>query len=366
MKKKFACLFLVFFLSLSVFITVHASLNHDYNSADEVERQLELLIELNELIMSDSIVSYNRGGEPIILPRLTLILPPAYETDRFEIGLYIDIGTLEFGDFDEIGGLASQEVPEDIIDFILTYSGIPRERANVGYSVVLRIPTLPYDYIPSGICPVWGVYRCPDLGVAGSLEKHVEIDFNEQGLITPRTTTLFIGELVSHQDWGTGTVGHPANAAGSYFFSAFHRNNLPNNRNIMRGATWIGTISRTTYNSSVDITGINTFPAGVRVSMMLPSGRTITSFRGTPRVHDNAISIRGVSGVQNTSIVNTHAVIPELNVRGMMLTYPLRTVQHGDSGAALVNGTVVLGTLSGSAFHDGRWHGLYTNVQNYN
>jgi len=73
------------------------------------------------------------------------------------IGIEFDIGEFGFGDFDEIQELArQQEIPEYFVEFILAYTGISRDMADIGFSVFLCAPMLPADYVPSGIYPIWG------------------------------------------------------------------------------------------------------------------------------------------------------------------------------------------------------------------
>lgn len=386
MKKRLTSLFLVILLVLGAITVAQASNTgselSDYEvvmlgyerkvsvfncDESEVERQLELLLELNELLSSGAIsnvVSYSRDGEPVIMPQISLILPPTYETDMFGIGLEIDIGELGFGDLDEIAEIASREVSEYVIDFIAYFSGIPRERVSVSHSVFMRTPLLPYGYIPSGICPVWGDERIVDFGDAQmeSLEHDVAI--------TPFSTTIRMGNTISIRGV-SGTAGHPTSSAGTYFISAFHSNSIPRYTDVFLNVTntRVGLVFRSIYNQSVDITGINTLMTGASMStaLPLPLGGTIGSFRGSPRNNDEVISIRAMAGVYRTRILNTNAFIPAANIAGMMVTTSLGGAQAGDSGAALIRTTdrAVMGTHSGGVFYNGSWRGLYTNVQRY-
>jgi len=72
-------------------------------------RQFERLLELAE---GTFIVPFTLDGEPINVPSINLIMPPSEFRDYFIIGL-------------------DDEETQECIDFILSYTGIPRERAHI-------------------------------------------------------------------------------------------------------------------------------------------------------------------------------------------------------------------------------------------
>jgi len=157
MKKKLLPMLLIMVLLIGTSFVVFAS-----NAYNETERQLERLHELSDLLISGadiSLASHREYGAYIAMPQLNLIAPPPYEGGNFIIGVYIDIGDLGFNDRDEIAALASESVPDEISDFILDFTGIRSENADIGFAVVLHAPLLPCDFVPSGICPVWGDER---------------------------------------------------------------------------------------------------------------------------------------------------------------------------------------------------------------
>ncbi|MCL2527981.1 MAG: hypothetical protein FWE42_06115 [Defluviitaleaceae bacterium] len=352
MKKKLISTLLILVFALSTFMLVHASIYEDYNSnikfeANTIDAQFERLSELQELLWSGDRSTIVPFGDDNLIepPRINIIAPPPYEGGQFLIGLEVDLGTLGRDDIDAINELTTKDVCEEIIDFILYFTGIPRDSVDIGYSAILRLSPVE-NYVASDICPVWG----NDLP------------------IQPRRETLFMGQRVT-VNGSTSTVGHPLNSLGNSFFTTFHRH-IPTGTPAYSphlGGRGVGFVQRTIFNETVDIAQISMAPLNVMISSQLPGGGNISNFRGTSFFGDPVISIRGFSGVQNTTIFSTNAIIPHYGIRNMILVYPVGRITNGDSGAALIRtlNRSVLGTLSGDVIHNGRHVGIYSDVQRY-
>lgn len=338
--------------------------NYEINS---IERQMERLHELKELINSPDFartVPLNANGEPLEIPNINLIAPPD-RNGHFMIGLEIDHTGLVYEDCEAMRELTRQEVPSEIVDFIISFAGIEKDQVKIGYGIFLPTLRLPHDYVVTGTCPVWGDDR-------SSIRNDEIYTENYINLQMPPPITLRIGQLDHISFLGPGTIGHPRNSNGRIYTTAVHgdarvgtivdTNSFPRNE--------IGHISRMVFHESVDIAEV-TLNSNVHLSMALPGswnwpgGINITNFRGVPRGNDNVRSIRGMSGVQESRI---HAVGASTDrAINKILIYPNGATQVGDSGAALirVSDSAVLGTRQGRFTTFGTVFGVYSNVQRY-
>ena len=335
-----------------------------------IEKQTELLHELMDLLNTPD---FARGlpihalrddnGKPIEAPPvINLIVPPADENGYFMIGLEIDHTGLGFGDWDALKELTGQQPPEVITNFILSFAGIARDLAEIGYAVVLPIPRLPSDYDISDICPVWGDER----SIAWNNDTYIENNANSQ-----ITRTLRMGQIDYIPGSGVGTIGHPRNSNGRMYVTAVHGHNVlghaaftDQNQSIM-----LGMVSRITFTSNVDIAEVTLFD-DTQISTALPGpwnwpgGNSIVNFRGVPGIDDEVRSIGGISGVRQGRIVATNATVGTRT--NQLLVYPTN-VQNGDSGSALirVSDSTVMGTASKIALVNHRVHAVYTSIQRY-
>ena len=153
-------LILVMILAFSANILAQGNNDEIYS----IEKQTERLHELRELLNSPDFthsMPLNANGEPIEVPNINLIAPPADRNGHFMIGLEIDHTGLGFEDTDALKELTGQKVPDEIINFIISFTGISRDQAEIGYSITLPISRLPADAYISRICPVWGDDRFP-------------------------------------------------------------------------------------------------------------------------------------------------------------------------------------------------------------
>ena len=133
----------------------------DYTEArtiHPVERQIELLYELMDLLYNDALVMPFHRGEQIEIPNIVSIITPSEVFDFFMIGLHID-HNYGFEDMEAMERLSKQPPPPGVAEFILNFAGIPDDKALVGYSVSFDIPRLPEGYVVTGPCPVWGDER---------------------------------------------------------------------------------------------------------------------------------------------------------------------------------------------------------------
>jgi len=316
-----------------------------------------------------SIVSRTDEWDTAVHPRISLIAPPPYENGKFMIGIGFDIGDLGFGDWDEIEELARQlTMPEGFAEFISAFTGIPIDMMDIGFSVALFAhPPEGYfpngrDYVPSGICPVWGDYR----GIV-NINEIIESDLADLDIAEPRSVDFRMGNLIVVEGWQPSTAGHPLASNGISFITSVHCTSALRRVVTRPGSSIIeGTVARAIFNNVVDITQVN-FIMSNRMSAQLPWGGSISNFRGNPQNNDPTRSIRGISGVHSARIINANATIPGTGLSNRILTYPRGNATFGDSGAALIHATLnsVLGTYNGTVFHNGQWFAFYTNVQFY-
>jgi len=372
MKKKLLSVLLVFLLVIGTSFIVFASNTTDNNNS--TERQYERLHELSEMLQSgiDIPIASHRGyGAYITMPQLSLIASPPCEDGNFLIGVSLDADVLELDDWDAIVAHTRTEVPNEIVEFILDFTGIPSENVNIGYSFSERIGVLYVgDFVPSEICPVWGD------------DRSVELYHGDQ--ISPRASMMRMGHLVVTDNMWLSTVGHPISGnTSASFISALHLGipswpQWPQMPHMLihsrtHNNALIGTLESSTFNSSVDIAIMRISVPMFQMSSEIPTfpGGFISNFRGVPRANDRVVSIRGISGPNHDAIItNPSATVPGApwpGIVNMMLVYPLGMATQGDSGAALIRTSdrAVMGTFSGRTVHNGVVFGFYTNVQNY-
>ena len=349
-----------------------------------VERQTELLHELQELLRSpdfSQFIPFASDGAPIEIPNINMIIPPfmlsyseamEYSSRHdslplpfgtaFMIGLDIDIGNLGYNDQEAIEELTRQNPPEEVIDFILSFAGIPRHLALVTYSVTMTTPRGSSDDIHSIRDNVW------NSDIDNELISYDDLSLN------PRfVDTIRMGQLDYIPGFNYGTIGHPFNGSDGIYMTSVHATGV-NFRtvylnNFRHPNPPIGFISNSIVTSSIDVARISLqIP---RISSELPggwhwpSGNRIRNYRGTPRVWDTVRSIRGRSGV-------TESVITYINMNtgtwtNKIITYPNGHSLTGDSGSALirVSDSAVLGTRRGRATLWGHSVGVYTSVLFY-
>jgi hypothetical protein len=129
--KKFLTILLV--LAVSLGMTGLTLATNDYRYDTEiysVERQKQRLHELQELVQSSQL-TVPLSSHGIVIPNINLILEPWEQRDYFIIGLEIEHDpSYEWERLEEI---ARQPVPDEIVDFILSFTGIPKENAFIGH-----------------------------------------------------------------------------------------------------------------------------------------------------------------------------------------------------------------------------------------
>lgn len=351
MKKKLISAVLCVTLVVSMFVMpVSAQVyGYEYQSVElTIEEQTERLLDLQRMLANGTLpIPLNIYGEAIEIPNINLIAPPLYGGTTFRIGLEIDTEGLAYGEWDEIIQLTSQPPQRDVVDFILGFTGIGYEMAEVAYAANFYAPPLPFDYPIPEVCPVWG------------------------DTPLPRLASLRMGNLI-YVDGVPGriTAGHPATSTGSTFLTATHRvNTLSRAVHIRVPAnqpytTRIGTVTRCTFGNNLDIAIVTLASTGSHMSTDLPWGGRISQFRAAARVNDSVRSIRGFSGVVNSTVVGINVNTETLS--NQILISPNGPSSTGDSGAALIRADgSVLGTRGGVTVMGSAHFGRYTNVTLY-
>ncbi|MCL2400061.1 MAG: hypothetical protein FWC91_10030 [Defluviitaleaceae bacterium] len=321
-----------------------------YDKLLDVEMQHERLL---ELISGNFIVPFDFDGELDIIPSVNLIVPPEGTREYFVIGVE---GTLT----------------QECIDFILFYTGIPEELANISEAYLER------QYL--------FIYTCPDTGYereTTTKPEHWEsieyIDFMQE--IVPYNATFSMGQMMDVHFLGGAigfTIGHPINSQGIRFATSLHRTAaVAAHRPVTTYLSLfqIGTVSGTVFfDQRRDVALVNT-AQNITISTVVPgAGGSITNFRATANFDDNVMSLRGRSGPQTSWVWTTNASARFTGdpwyFGDKIGIYPDRTSIGGDSGAALIRRNssadrAVLGTRSGFATIGGRRMGIYTKVTNY-
>ena len=339
--------------------SVYESGSTNMYALDGIEEQFERLYELMNILQSSRyalVVPFTDSGEPLYIPNINLIAPPHGEGGNFVIGLEIDYGSLVFGDWEAMKELSLQAPPTEVVEFILSFAGIPYDMAEVGFSIVFDIPLLPADYIITGVCPVWGD------------ERNVLSDEHSIYATYTRNIPARMGQLAHIAGIGTGTLGHPSSTSNSSrAFSSIHRNlHFPGNSVSIGRSGTPGQLRGSIQNPTIDVAAIDVMGS---VSPELPSGwhwpggnRIV--FRNTPPLDARVASLRGISGVRHSHLFRTNAIVGELRDKIITLE-ELGT--EGDSGAALIriHDSAVLGTLRSGIFFQGQRMSVYSCVQNY-
>lgn len=399
MRKRVICLFIIFTLlfgsSLAVFalqgaqaesssdVPFEEGINEELEEIQELEickQYSDFLCELSGLSEEEVInVYYDRlmdladmmmdtessiilpfMADGTVIPHINFIAPPANMREPFLIGLYIDYGDLSYSDKDALAELTSRPPPQEAIDFILNFTGIPHEMASFGFSVFMRTPLRnPSDRIEGRICPVWGESISVD-----------QVNNNAPTIVKMGQMIYFDGPFQS----GDATIGHPLDIQDKFFMTATHSNAIGHlvfflQDDVLLGK--IGTVTMSLIDLVKDIT-IVMLDAGHQISNELPSGwqwpagNLITNYTGTPSVQNVVRSIRGMSGVQQSTISHVNASFPG-SFQNKIMIFPDGNSTDGDSGAALIRmmDSAVLGTRAGYTFFNGEIRGVYTDVRNY-
>jgi hypothetical protein len=336
--------------------------NHYENIFITEEEQFNRLVDLksiSNLYNNYGIVPFFFFFFPNYMPNITFISSPSDSVDEmFNIGLEIYLEGLGYDDrhSEKMSELLNSIIPKETVDFILEFTSIPYEEANIFYSVFLETPLWPYNKpLPSDRVDIWEYYYSNR-----SFESFVNLNRN-----------MRMGEVISITGIGNLTAGHPLNANGSSFFTAPHRASL-NNTNVFvsSASARIGTIIRSIYNNRVDIAQVDVSVSNSTMSRQLPppwnwpGGINITNFRGIPNNNQEVRTLGGFSGVMTGRISNSNASVGGLQNQ-VLVTPDLG--RGGDSGAALIrlSDSAVLGTKRGAISVNGVWNMVYTNVQNY-
>ncbi|MCL1882197.1 MAG: hypothetical protein FWF81_00365 [Defluviitaleaceae bacterium] len=335
---------------------------------DCVETQLERLHELmnftiNQFDSFEYAPPFSSYSDSVEVSLINFISPPNDVHDYFSIGLNtgLDCEQITFENLDMLTEITMREPSQDVVDFILTFAGIPAGRAEISYSIILPILPLSYEEPLPEICPVWG--DVTQNNNARNIPHSTPRMGNRVRLTSPNN--VFVG---------TATVGHPLGAdrpGNLSFVSAFHRGNIVNYHafDALLPTFRMGTVTRSQANVLGDFTVINlAWSNGIASDFLpppFPSGSRIGNFRGTPRINDTVRSIRGFSGVQEARIIDASATVGDW--RNTIVVSPAGIWQQGDSGAALIrtNDRAVVGTLRAARISNGVQTMIYTPVTVY-
>lgn len=327
---------------------------------EQFERLLELM-SIAEMYNVYGIAPRSIANFPSYMPNILILTTNSYgRCETFGIGLYICVGDLTYGDRhgEEMRRLMETPIPAETVDFILDFAGIPHDNAVIFYSAIFRTPTRPTcKPLPEDWVCMWEGYNA---------------DTNAEPFVN---RTIHMGELVlTHYSGGHATVGHPLNAAGTSFFTAFHMVHPPRTDvfiNTISANTRVGHIMREAFTSTVDFAQVDVRGTNSVVSRRLPpshnwpGGINITNFNGLAANGQAVRTIGGFGGVMDGTILNANANLSGVRFQQIVVT-PDRG-EDGDSGAALIrlNDSAVLGTKSGAVFYNGAWRMFFTNVRNY-
>lgn len=336
---------------ISIFLgsltTYSDSLSNEENLND-LDTQIELLHMLFNHNPSDLARNMTFGvyEEQRKIPNVVFIATLYSESGMFLIGI-------------------DSEVTPEAVDFILSFTGIPREKAVIDQflGVALEIsPEFDVDGLYYGFHPNF-------------LNHHPEVLHYARNANSRMVSggVVMMGQMINIPGVGAMTLGHPNNISGSRFFTAPHRI-LPNGTIVNQGSTRIGSVTRSFYGWFRDVAEVAVGNGVDQVSSRVPwANHNITNFRGNAIDGMLVRSIRGSTGVIGTRIEDANSAF--ITATGqtwfdMILTYPNVRSEEGDSGAALIHtsGTAetVLGTRKGRVDFSGRIFGMYTRVDSYN
>ncbi|MCL1842374.1 MAG: hypothetical protein FWF79_01025 [Defluviitaleaceae bacterium] len=319
----------------------------DYK-ADIADLQFDRLM---ELLHGDFIAPFALDDEPITVPNVNMFAPPEGNRNYFIIGV--------------------ESAPtQECIDFILSYTGIPRGRAYIGEAYFVD----EYEMV---------CLRDIHWDINDGRNEFAPIQEEQHQEIMP-LSTVGMGQMAMVVDFSytvgfRHTIGHPTNVMGRDFLTSVHHPdvwNFPVYLSPFPGiiSTRIATIDswRSFVQPSRDIAQANMLAAH-SIMPSVPSipgipGGLITNFRGQARVFDSTVSVRGMSGPHVAWVESTNW--QSFDRSNKIATYPNGFSQDGDSGAALIrtmgiNDRAVLGTRRGRAVVGTRTFGIYTNVANY-
>ena len=245
------------------------------------------------------------------------------------------------------------EPTPECIEFILAYTGIPRELTYIG---------------------------------KGGGEREVLIIDSAQEVLPPNDTVevgprvlpwwVHMGQMIDILDGNQRirvTMGHPFNANGWNFATAPHQAWLINRNVLLAGSNQtIGTTRTSFFQPSMDVAMVD-LHSNILISTNV-LGSPIVDFRARATTHDSVLSIRGVSGTQSSNVYSTHATGrfdgEPFDFINKIAIYPNRPSAPGDSGSALIRrmsptDRAVLGTRAGVARVGSRAVGVYTPVTVY-
>jgi len=115
---KLLLLLLAFGFTVSLSVTVTAGISVPkriiHGECYEIDCERCQIERLRELLYGEVVKAFNSDGEPINIPRVNFIIPPEGDRDYFRIGVF---------------GMG--EPTSECVDFILSHTGIPRERASI-------------------------------------------------------------------------------------------------------------------------------------------------------------------------------------------------------------------------------------------
>ena len=250
------------------------------------------------------------------------------------------------------------------IEFILSYTGIPREIAYIVYGEgFIREEGEPgsradfeevnYHLLPYSYEDEQKIQGYDEFGY-----RFLPDDYMDAVLNSP---TWAVGSMIFIRHTGNFTLGHPRDASGTSFFTSVHNWTTAGEHAAVFCVTtgrYMGHVMRVMYGNGRDV-------AEVRVQIGQVSTAGILNFRGTARVNDSVRSRRGVSGTRFGYIFMVNAWVDSVASDMILAGHPQdnRVQVPGDSGAALI-GTInsaVLGTRRGIAWE----RGVYSKVTNY-
>jgi len=163
MLKK---LFLINTLALALLFSSFTVFDEEISTRmiNSVEMQNQLLHELMEITNDQNARSrftlFSADGEPIDLPTINMIASPEFHNGVFQIGLAFDVGDLGYNDKEEIGRLlAGQRPPQEAVDFIMDFAGIPANGAVIDYAVFMRTPPFTGTFDDLTVSDICGMGR---------------------------------------------------------------------------------------------------------------------------------------------------------------------------------------------------------------
>jgi len=237
--KMLAGMFLFLLLLLGFTVSASATLT------PEAERQFGLLQEL----MDETVVESFTARVGFNVPRVNLIIPMEGDREYFMIGV------------------ANEPTPE-CIEFILAYTGIPRERAFIGKGGFEFEGGIPpghiYDLLPS----------------------------NERVEVAPRQSWWGMGQLIWIDGAGMFTMGHPLNPNSISFATAPHQGWLTNRNVFIHGTNQlIGTVRTSVFQHNMDVALINLHSPNF-ISPVVQGG-AISDYQARAFLNDSVVSVSG-------------------------------------------------------------------------